>query len=133
MVIINFIRKYLNSYKIVVIIMITLTVAFFTSIKKGEISRNELLAEQAPAIIKINKVKGPKGTVDFNHDQHSKSKGLVCKTCHHIGSQYSCNGVGCHNEKREGKTRPLLSAYHDQCIGCHKKSNINSKCETCHR
>jgi hypothetical protein len=78
-------------------------------------------------------VEPKRAAVAFNHGQHL---GLACNNCHHAweGTEpvVGCMTSGCHDldsmPRKEGSNsidkalafRYYKSAYHKQCIGCHK-------------
>ncbi len=86
--------------------------------------------------------------VNFPHNHHVE-KGLACKDCHHLyqkgenvldeskliegNKEIQCSA--CHGPKSRFN---LVTAYHSQCIGCHKKPVKDQKrippryCGGCH-
>ena len=89
-------------------------------------------AEQGPAQVTINRLPGPK-KVTFSHINHTKH--AKCESCHHAGKQATCSGADCHGTKAQGEALGLKSAFHKQCIPCHRKNKAPSKCagaEGCH-
>lgn len=80
-------------------------------------------------------VEAKKASVNFPHSTHFI---FDCKTCHHKWKGESqivgCSTSGCHDlEKSPKKTKKDLmskyykTAFHKQCIGCHKKMKIKNK------
>ena len=86
----------------------------------------------------------------FNHANHIDSMEKGCDTCHHKydeqtgesiyqkGDEAACGS--CHKNKDEGKKKPLRTAGHNQCIGCHeeqypeiKKDTDPYACIGCHK
>ena len=78
-------------------------------------------------------VQGQKSAVEFPHGQHFA---YACQDCHHkwdkASAIVSCTTSGCHDltampEKAqqgaaaEPAMRYFKSAFHENCIGCHKK------------
>ncbi len=94
--------------------------------------------------------------VKFNHQAHFDDYGIDCQDCHHLykngenvwedGDETSCEA--CHNEptvKNEKRLSipeqklNLKLAFHNNCIGCHRKYNHENKtkaapitCQGCH-
>ncbi len=80
----------------------------------------------------------------FKHDQHNeKAKIEDCETCHHgkdaqgrldptdMSAGTPC--AECHAVKNADGT-PLMRAYHQQCISCHKERNLGpTNCAGCHK
>ncbi len=82
-------------------------------------------------------VEAKRATVEFDHSRHFV---LACNECHHTwdGTEpiTGCMTSGCHDldtlpRKEESKTidknlafRYYKSAYHGQCIGCHKSMKV---------
>lgn len=75
----------------------------------------------------------------FHRDQTS-----ICSGCHHLGPVEPGQGVpacvACHTVRTEptGKTPTLLGAFHQACLGCHRKMNypeeeMPQKCAGCHK
>ncbi len=98
-----------------------------------------------------------KSAVEFQHEKHYKDYKIPCNECHHIykdGKNVWKEGMEvkkceeCHNEptiKGEKRLSPELQkknlklAFHNNCIGCHKKvkkENPKTKapttCSKCH-
>jgi hypothetical protein len=98
--------------------------------------------------------------VKFSHKKHSAEYKIPCKECHHVykdGKNVWEEGQpvqkcsSCHNVYKLGKDLQgasdaekklsLFKAYHDNCVGCHKKENKEKgkeeakapvKCTECH-
>jgi hypothetical protein len=82
-------------------------------------------------------VEAKRAAVEFHHGRHFS---LACNACHHTwkGDKpiAGCMTSGCHDldtlPRKEGSNiidkdqafRYYKNAYHDQCIGCHKKMKI---------
>ena len=72
-----------------------------------------------------------KGPVPFSHLAHAEDYEVACTECHHDYEDgknlweegdiaYRCSE--CHDPlESDGNTKKLLLAYHNNCIGCHKK------------
>lgn len=97
--------------------------------------------KNAPKTFEINKVHGEKdlfGPVNFAHKAHAEmaEMGNGCATCHHKivdGKIEKCSK--CHTSDRSKSNvdvPDLKSAYHRQCMTCHKTWEEESKCENCH-
>jgi len=85
-------------------------------------------------------VKAKKSPVDFPHSRHFF---YDCKTCHHQWEGdtqiQNCTTSGCHDLEKsptrlgKGKSNRELNlkyyktAYHNLCIGCHKKMKMKNK------
>ncbi|HUL23213.1 MAG TPA: cytochrome c3 family protein [Thermodesulfobacteriota bacterium] len=86
--------------------------------------------------------------VSFPHNRHAEA-GLSCKDCHHLykdgknildeGSlEEGKKGIRCSSCHRPNSRFNLEQAFHDQCIGCHKKASKENKkpgprfCGGCH-
>ncbi|RKX58000.1 MAG: cytochrome C3 subunit A [Thermodesulfobacteriota bacterium] len=91
--------------------------------------------------IKIKNSKMP--PVKFSHIKHSTEYQIDCKICHHK-SKVPAKGVQkcikCHDLKEEKEGVPkAMSAYHKNCLNCHKKINIEQeksapiRCNECHK
>ena len=84
-----------------------------------------------------NKLKGP---VTFNHKAHAGA--IACTKCHHTWKQdTSKTPPKCAECHKAGDTseKGLKSAFHKQCIDCHKdlqkqgkKTGPTVKCSDCH-
>lgn len=113
--------------------------------------------DKIPETIEIKKLSNRYEAVELPHrkivsallDKINKSKlstyfhsgeGIICKGCHHHAppSQNPSRCGNCHTEKPDltvpGKPG-ILGAYHIQCMGCHRRMNIEkpSSCTDCHR
>jgi hypothetical protein len=88
-----------------------------------------------------------KGPVKFSHKKHSTDYGATCTDCHHQyegGKNVWKEGQpvkkcsSCHDpQKSEGNVQKLMTAYHNNCKGCHKehpdKNAPYKKCNDCHQ
>jgi hypothetical protein len=85
----------------------------------------------------------------FDHDEHNEKAGIEeCNVCHHVYrdgkkiADESSEGQECSECHRlkayEGNAIPLMKAYHDLCIGCHKRTKARGgkrgpvTCGECH-
>jgi hypothetical protein len=81
----------------------------------------------------------------FMHDAHNEKAGVDfdCGACHHgkdaqgkkdvedITTDTPC--AGCHTVDANSGT-PLMRAYHQQCINCHKEKKLGpTHCGGCHK
>lgn len=71
---------------------------------------------------------------DFDHTAHEKTVG-DCIKCHHKdekGKEQKC--TVCHTKEGKDGATKAKTAFHKQCIGCHKTSTpkVPSGCKTCH-
>ena len=77
----------------------------------------------------------------FPHTLHADDAGIDCLECHHIyengdnvwddSSESEC--AECHKLEADGKTLPLMKAFHENCKGCHEKENKGPlTCGECH-
>jgi hypothetical protein len=102
------------------------------------------------------------GPVIFNHQRHSELHGVECITCHHtlgsagepirscyschLATQYSIARIVKHGtetaeaDNSDDQIRNAQSAFHDLCIGCHKRrreqqlsTGPDDSCRDCHR
>ena len=98
---------------------------------------------EAPKLIIIDTLSNKYGPVVFDHRIHAQMAQMNggCKTCHHHnppGKILACSACHKPGEKNRDITKPTLKgAYHQLCIGCHRKWNTEwktkSECYTCHR
>ena len=97
--------------------------------------------EKAAKVFEINNIKGEKdiyAPVVFSHKVHAEMSEMNngCITCHHYnppGEIVKC--TFCHEVDRNKSTinmPDLKSAYHRQCMDCHKTWEEKTKCENCH-
>lgn len=94
--------------------------------------------EEGPEVVTMDAVDGEYGAVVFSHKLHAQMSVMSggCETCHHYnttGPVLKCNT--CHEEARvrEDYTVPdLESAYHRQCITCHRQWSGDLDCNFCH-
>ncbi len=70
------------------------------------------------------------GKVTFSHKGHIGS-GVTCKECHHMGEAPVKKCESCHNADAKLDAK---SAYHKDCIDCHKaKEKGPTGCMDCHK
>jgi len=117
---------------------------------------DDLLPENLPEVIKISVLEKDYMPAEFSHYTHIKkltgisnennlaryfhsSTMTICLGCHHYSQieekKLVPPCITCHASKTEPKnnTPTLLSAYHRQCLGCHKKMEIEpTDCTGCH-
>ena len=78
--------------------------------------------------------------VVFDHEQHARMSGMggsSCRLCHHSNGKHEIESCGsCHPaelQAGEGLDVPgLKTAYHRQCMFCHKEWSHETQCEICH-
>ncbi len=77
----------------------------------------------------------------FPHALHTDDAGIDCMACHHLyengenvwddSSETEC--AACHKLEADGKTMPLMKAFHANCKGCHAEQNQGPlTCGECH-
>jgi hypothetical protein len=75
----------------------------------------------------------------FSHRIHAEMSGMSggCRMCHHYNTPGKVVGCSdCHELKRKRAdiSKPdLVSAYHRQCMDCHRSSTIGIDCVSCHQ
>ncbi len=118
---------------------------------------------ESPDEVTIQNKDWPKekyGPVKFEHNKHATEYKIQCTECHHVykdGKNVWKEGdkvqkcSACHNvyllgkdlsqASAEEKKLSLYKAYHDNCLGCHKKikkekgkeeTKAPTKCTACH-
>ena len=96
-------------------------------------------AEDAPAIITMDKLEDKYSPVVFQHKVHAQMSQMSggCKSCHHfnnIGPIQKCESCHEANRMREDLSKPdLKGAYHRQCMDCHREWSHNTDCNSCHQ
>lgn len=77
--------------------------------------------------------------VVFNHAKHAKMSGMggaSCRLCHHANEEgWVGNCFGCHPAHLSGRqvgVPDLKTAYHRQCMFCHRDWSHETNCEICH-
>ena len=94
-----------------------------------------------PSAMLLDKIPGKYAPLDMKHDLHV-NKTEKCAACHHhpeygTGKQAIRSCETCHKVTEVATTADALpglkSAYHQQCMGCHKeKQQGPMKCAECH-
>jgi hypothetical protein len=82
-------------------------------------------------IIVLPKVGHLEPPVTFTHGLHSKNYNLKCIDCHHTGKNIKCSS--CHKRQDQLAVINLKGAYHQQCLGCHRKISGPLGCSRCHK
>jgi hypothetical protein len=82
-------------------------------------------------IIILPKVGHLERPVAFTHGLHSKNYGLKCIDCHHTGKKIKCSS--CHLRQDQVAIINIKGAYHQQCLGCHRKISGPLGCSRCHK
>jgi len=94
--------------------------------------------DEGPIVVKLHDIKGNYGDVVFSHKLHAEMSEMTggCNGCHHYnttGPVLKCKT--CHSIKRvreDLQTPDLESAYHRQCLNCHRQWNRATSCRECH-
>lgn len=81
----------------------------------------------------VYKTSSDKGSiVTFFHDDHTKSFGLDCVSCHKNDNCVSCHAVDKKTDKKKVDSKSALKKtfeeQHKNCISCHEQDD----CKTCH-
>ncbi|MFZ6032941.1 MAG: cytochrome c3 family protein [Melioribacter sp.] len=107
---------------------------------REELIRIDQKPEEAPRIIKIDKIK-EKNLYEpsiFDHYAHSDMSVMSgdCRICHHYnppGNIISCSKCHSPQRKRNDISKPdLKAAYHRLCISCHREWSGEVECVSCH-
>jgi len=69
--------------------------------------------------------------VAFTHRAHANHYGLKCVDCHHTGENTKCSQ--CHLIRDQAAIINLKGAFHQQCLGCHRKLSGPLGCSRCHK
>jgi len=103
-------------------------------------SKNAKAPAGGPDSVTLDKLIDIYNPVNFPHKPHAGMARMSqdsCWTCHHntpAGKPFpACDK--CHVKKfvrKNLKSPDLKAAYHQQCLGCHKKWSHGTKCEACH-
>ena len=99
------------------------------------------VAGKAQDPVDLSRYKVTKAVSPFSHARHIERK-VECATCHHKAkdgrSDVKCSA--CHQTETVDKVISAKDAFHDQCRGCHQKSNkaaptskAPTRCTDCHR
>lgn len=78
--------------------------------------------------------------VSFDHEEHAKMSGMggrSCRLCHHENKAHRVERCGdCHPADHAAAGSPelvdLKTAYHRQCMFCHKEWSQETDCAICH-
>jgi hypothetical protein len=81
-------------------------------------------------VIILPKTGHRKPPITFSHRAHSEDYGATCIECHHTGKNIKCST--CHLRRDKGNIINLKGAFHQQCLGCHRKSSGPKGCGRCH-
>lgn len=100
----------------------------------------DFLELQSPDTCVIDILEDLYEPVIFDHQQHARMSGMggsSCRLCHHENGDHEVQRcVECHPvtlQAGEGLTVPgLKTAYHRQCMFCHKEWSHETDCEICH-
>lgn len=93
------------------------------------IASPNLFAGDPPAAVTIKAIQGKQPPVTFPHKAHAEKLKGKCADCH-----TSAAGGALKPALTDGKGKGQMNnAYHDQCMGCHKKSKGPVTCATCHK
>jgi hypothetical protein len=102
-------------------------------------SMADFAAMDLPEICVLDQLVDRYEPVTFNHAQHAKMSGMggaSCRLCHHANEQgWVGNCYGCHPAHLAGRhvgVPDLKTAYHRQCMFCHKEWSHETSCEVCH-
>lgn len=82
-------------------------------------------------VIVLPKTGHRKPPITFSHRAHADDYGAKCVECHHTGKNVTCST--CHLRHDRGNIINLKGAFHQQCLGCHRKSAGPKGCGRCHR
>lgn len=93
---------------------------------------------EAPEVLVLDELSKSYGSVVFSHRMHAQMSemGVGCTGCHH----YNTTGpvLNCKRCHEQGKLREniavpdLSSAYHRQCMPCHRQWGRSTECNSCH-
>ena len=89
--------------------------------------------DKGPASLTIDYDGKKKKVANFTHAEHQKH--MKCNECHHKAAE-GATPKACHSchHKKKGDAPAIKKAYHDNCIGCHKKEKKGpKKCNDCHK
>jgi len=105
--------------------------------------RNEMISvhhtpDEGPVVVTMKDIKGTYGDVVFSHKLHAEMSEMTggCNGCHHYnatGPVLKCKT--CHSVERiraDLQTPDLESAYHRQCLNCHRQWSRSTDCQNCH-
>lgn len=81
-------------------------------------------------VIVLPKTGHRKPPITFSHRAHTDDYGTKCIECHHTGKNVKCST--CHTQHDRGTIFNLKGAFHQQCLGCHRKTSGPKACGRCH-
>ncbi len=81
-------------------------------------------------VIVLPKTGHRKPPITFSHRAHADDYGATCVECHHTGKNVKCSS--CHLRRDKGNIINLKGAFHQQCLGCHRKTSGPKACGRCH-
>ncbi len=81
-------------------------------------------------VIVLPKTGHRKPPITFSHRAHAEDYGIKCVNCHHTGKNIKCSR--CHLRRDKGNIINLKGAFHQQCLGCHRKTSGPKGCGRCH-
>jgi hypothetical protein len=81
-------------------------------------------------VIVLPKTGHRKAPITFRHRAHTEDYGAKCSECHHTGKNVKCSS--CHLRHDRGNIINLKGAFHQQCLGCHRKTSGPKGCGRCH-
>jgi len=100
---------------------------------------HDLESMDSPDIVILNQLVDLYEAVTFDHEAHAEMSGMgggTCVLCHHDNPDGMIESCGvCHPAERvEGAEEviDLKSAYHRQCMYCHRDWSGEADCEICH-
>jgi hypothetical protein len=129
-----------------IVLLIGMIACASLGVAVAEVAEEEAAVENEEMIVPMgtitleapDAVESRRAAVEFPHSQHMT---LACNSCHHTwqGTEpiTGCLTSGCHDlealpRKEDGKTvdkdqafRYYKSAFHGQCIGCHKTMKLD--------
>ncbi|NVN90726.1 MAG: cytochrome c3 family protein [Desulfuromonadales bacterium] len=93
---------------------------------------------EAPEVLLLDELTDRYGSVVFSHRLHAQMSemGSGCNGCHHYnttGPVLNCKKCHERSKNRENIAVPdLSSAYHRQCLPCHRQWGRSTACDSCH-
>ncbi|HOT46224.1 MAG TPA: cytochrome c3 family protein [Spirochaetota bacterium] len=89
------------------------------------------IAYSVEDVIVLPKTGHRKPPITFSHRAHTDDYGAKCIECHHAGKNVKCST--CHLRHDRGNLINLKGAFHQQCLGCHRKTSGPKGCGRCHQ
>lgn len=126
----------MNKFLVVMVSVVIGVVMGSALVVTGSESEGDLCIPLGTIVLEApDGVESQRSPVEFPHSQHFD---ISCKSCHHKwtgGAEFlSCSASGCHDlteapkkEDPEPAHRYYKNAFHDSCIGCHKKITAENK------